>query len=46
MHALGCTADEALAKIRDVSQRGNLRATEVAARVIDSQAGSRLKTSK
>lgn len=35
MHALGCTAEEALAKMRDVSQRSNLRATEVARRVID-----------
>lgn len=40
MHALSCTADEALAKIRDVSQRSNLRATEVAARVIDAHGGN------
>jgi len=40
MHALGCTADDALAKIRDVSQRSNLRATEVAARVIDAHGGN------
>jgi hypothetical protein len=39
MHALGCTADEALARIRDVSQRSNMRATEVAARVIDAHGG-------
>ncbi len=39
MHALSCSADEALARIRDVSQRSNLRATEVAARVIDAQSG-------
>jgi hypothetical protein len=39
MHALSCTADEALARIRDVSQRSNLRATEVAARVIDAHVG-------
>jgi hypothetical protein len=39
MHALGCSAEEALAKIRDVSQRSNLRATEVAARVIDAHGG-------
>jgi hypothetical protein len=39
MHALNCSADEALARIRDVSQRGNLRATEVAARVIDAHGG-------
>jgi hypothetical protein len=36
MHALGCTADEALGRMREVSQRSNLRATEVARRVIDS----------
>ena len=35
MHALGCTADEALDRMRGVSQRSNLRATEVARRVID-----------
>lgn len=39
MHALGCTADEALAKMREVSQRTNLRATEVAARILDAYAG-------
>jgi len=39
MHALGCSADEALARIRDMSQRGNMRATEVAARVIDAYSG-------
>jgi hypothetical protein len=41
MHALSCTAEQALARIRDVSQRSNLRATEVAARVIDAHAGRR-----
>jgi hypothetical protein len=43
MHALGCTADEALERMREVSQRSNLRATEVARRVIDAHArpGSR-----
>jgi hypothetical protein len=35
MHALGCTADEALDRMRQVSQRSNIRATEVAQRVID-----------
>jgi len=35
MHALGCSADEALDRMREVSQRSNLRATEVAKRVID-----------
>jgi ANTAR domain len=35
MHALGCTADDALGRMRQVSQRTNLRATEVAQRIID-----------
>jgi len=35
MHALGCSADDALDRMREVSQRSNLRATEVARRVID-----------
>jgi ANTAR domain len=35
MHALGCTADEALERMREVSQRTSLRATEVAQRIID-----------
>jgi hypothetical protein len=35
MHALSCTAEEALDRMREVSQRSNLRATEVARRVID-----------
>jgi ANTAR domain len=39
MHALNCSADEALARIRDVSQRSNMRATDVAARVIDAHSG-------
>lgn len=39
MHALSCSADEALARIRDVSQRTSMRATEVAARVIEAHSG-------
>jgi len=39
MHALGCSADDALERMRQVSQRTNLRATEVAQRVIDAHAG-------
>jgi hypothetical protein len=35
MHALGCTADEALERMREVSQRTSLRASEVAQRIID-----------
>jgi hypothetical protein len=38
MHALGCSADDALERMRQVSQRTNLRATEVAQRVIDAHA--------
>ncbi len=38
MHALGCSADDALERMRQVSQRSNLRATEVAQRVIDAHA--------
>lgn len=39
MHALGCTADHALERMRQVSQRTNLRATEVAQRIIDAHVG-------
>jgi hypothetical protein len=39
MHALGCSADEALERMREVSQRSNIRATEVARRVIDAHGG-------
>lgn len=39
MHALGCTADEALERMRQVSQRTNMRATEVARTIIDAHAG-------
>lgn len=39
MHALGCSADDALERMRQVSQRTNLRAIEVAQRVIDAHAG-------
>ena len=38
MHALGCSASDALARMRQVSQRTNLRATEVAQRIIDAHA--------
>jgi hypothetical protein len=37
MHALGCGADEALARMRQISQASNLKVTEVATRVIDSR---------
>jgi len=39
MHALGCSADEALERMREVSQRSHIRATEVAQRVIDAHSG-------
>jgi ANTAR domain len=39
MHALGCTADEALQRMREVSQRSSIRATEVAQRIIDAHTG-------
>ena len=38
MHALGCSADQALQRMQQVSQRTNLRATEVAQRIIDAHA--------
>jgi len=39
MHALGCSADEALTRMREVSQRTNVRATEVARRIVDAHSG-------
>ncbi|HXZ63638.1 MAG TPA: ANTAR domain-containing protein [Streptosporangiaceae bacterium] len=39
MHALGCTADQALDRMRQVSQHNNIRAVEVAQRIIDAHAG-------
>ncbi len=35
MHALGCSADDALDRLRDVSQRSNIKTVTVAQRVID-----------
>lgn len=35
MYALGCSADQALERMRQVSQARNLRVTEVAARILD-----------
>jgi hypothetical protein len=37
MQALGCTAEEALARMRQISQEQNLRVTDVAQRIIDSR---------
>jgi hypothetical protein len=45
MHALGCTADVALDRIREVSQRSNIRATDVARRIIDAH-GSRTERAR
>ena len=37
MHALGCSAEEALQRMRQVSQAQNMKVTEVATRIIDSR---------
>jgi hypothetical protein len=37
MHALGCNADEALQRMRQVSQARNMKVTEVATRIIESR---------
>lgn len=37
MHALGCTAEHALERMRGISQTRNIKVTEVAQRIIDSQ---------
>jgi hypothetical protein len=39
MHALGCSADDALARMRQISQKRNIKVTEVAARIINSNGG-------
>ncbi|MBO0831173.1 MAG: GAF and ANTAR domain-containing protein [Actinobacteria bacterium] len=39
MHALGCSADEALERMVQVSQRTNVRAVEVARRVVAAHSG-------
>jgi len=36
MHALRCTADEALAQLRQISQTQNMKVADVAARIIES----------
>ena len=38
MHAFGCSADEALERMRQVSQERNMRVTEVAAKIVSSSA--------
>ena len=37
MHALGCSAEEALQRMRQISQARNMKVTEVAARIIESR---------
>jgi hypothetical protein len=37
MHALGCDADQAFDRLREISQQHNLKVTEVARRIIDSK---------
>jgi hypothetical protein len=44
MHALGCSAEEALQRMRQVSQARNLKVTEVATRIIDSRGRDGLET--
>jgi hypothetical protein len=43
IHALGCSADEALQQMRKISQDRNMRVTEVAGRIIESRGGDVLK---
>jgi AmiR/NasT family two-component response regulator len=44
MHALGCSADEALQRMRQVSQARNLKVTDLATRIIDSRGRDLLET--
>jgi ANTAR domain len=37
MHALGCSADEALQRMRQISQAANVKVTDIAARVIETR---------
>jgi ANTAR domain len=39
MNALGCSADEALSRMRQISQQSNMKVTEVASKVISGQSG-------
>jgi AmiR/NasT family two-component response regulator len=41
MQALGCSADDALARMRRISQERNLRVTDVARTIIDSRGARR-----
>ena len=42
MQALGCSAEDALDKMRQISQEQNLRVTDIAQRIIDSRGGGGL----
>jgi len=42
MHALGCTAADALQRMRQVSQAQNMKVTDVATRIIESRGGDGL----
>lgn len=42
MHAFSCTAAEALARLRQMSQQRNIKVTEVAARIIEANGGGSL----
>jgi hypothetical protein len=44
MHALGCGAEEALARMRQISQARNMKVTDVAARIIDARGSDDLGT--
>ena len=43
MHALGCSADEALQRMRQISQARNIKVTEVATIIIDSRGAEGLR---
>jgi AmiR/NasT family two-component response regulator len=42
MHALGCSADEALERMRQISQARNMKVTEVAATIINARGADAL----
>ncbi len=45
MHALGCSAEEALERMRQISQARNMKVTDVATRIIDSRGADELGAS-
>jgi hypothetical protein len=46
MQALGCTAEDALDKLRQISQERNVRVTDVAQKIIDSRGGGQAATGR